>query len=218
MELEAQFARKANTPHDAAINIGDAAATPAREVAKLTPGDALGSSVAGFSSSVAISGDTAVVGASTDDDAGTDSGAAYVFTGSDGGWSQQAKLTADDANTGDNFGFSVAINSDTAVVGAPFRDDAAFDSGSAYVFVRTGGGWSQQAKLAASDAATRHGNFGESVAIDGDTIVVGPNNQDAGALVGVAYVFVRTGGSWNLQATIAAADETSGGPRCRDWR
>ena len=163
MELEAQFARKANTPHDAAINTGDAAATPAREVAKLTPGDALGSSVAGFSSSVAISGDTAVVGASTDDDAGTDSGAAYVFTGSDGGWSQQAKL-------------------------------------------------------AASDAATRHGNFGESVAIDGDTIVVGPNNQDAGALVGVAYVFVRTGGSWNLQATIAAADETSGGPRCRDWR
>ena len=112
--------------------------------------------------SVAISGETVVVGAPVDDGAaGIDQGSAYVFVRSGGVWSQQQKLEASDAAEGDLFGYSVAISGETVVVGAPFDDGAAgIDQGSAYVFVRSGGVWSQQQKLEASDAAAFDG-FGD---------------------------------------------------------
>src|SRR6185503_19688910 len=137
---------------------------------KLTASDALAGDEFGYS--VAVSGDTAVVGARSDSDAGTFSGSAYVFVRSAGVWSQQQKLTASDAAAGDFFGFSVAVSGDTAVVGAIFDDDAGSGSGSAYVFVRSAGVWSQQQKLTASDAAASD-SFGASVAVSGDTAVVG---------------------------------------------
>ena len=107
-----------------------------------------------------------------------------------GGWFQQAKLTASDAAGGELFGSSVALDGDTAVVGANFDSDAGFASGSAYVFVRSSGAWSQQAKLTAS-AAAMGDQFGKSVSISGDTVVVGANGDDtaAGADAGSAYVF-----------------------------
>ncbi len=100
------------------------------------------------------------------------SGSAYVFTRSGGVWSQQAKLTASDPAAFDEFGYSVAVSGDTAVIGAYGDDDGGSDSGSAYVFTRTGGVWSQQAKLTASDAAASDW-FGWSVAVSGDTAVIG---------------------------------------------
>ena len=105
---------------------------------------------------MALSGDTALVGAFPEDGpAGEAQGSAYVFTRSGTVWSQQAKLTASDAAAFDYFGFSVALSGDTALVGTPF-DDALlpfWDYGAAYVFVRSGTVWSQQAKLTAADDA-----------------------------------------------------------------
>ena len=105
--------------------------------AKLTASDAAAGDR--FGTSVAVSGDTAVVGAYFDDDAGSSSGSAYAFVRTGGVWMQQAKLTASDAAANDQFGYSVALSGDTAVVGAYQDDDAGSNSGSAYVFVRTGG-------------------------------------------------------------------------------
>ncbi len=159
-----------------------------------------------FGVSVAVDGDTAVIGAYGNDDAGPESGSAYVFVRNGTTWSEQAKLTASDAATYDRFGDSVAADGDTAVIGAPLDDDAAPESGSAYVFVRNGTTWNEQAKLTASDAATSD-VFGESVAVDGDTAAIGsPLDDDAGFDSGSAYVFVRSGTTWNEQAKLTASD------------
>jgi len=179
-----------------------------RRGAKFTASDAAAGD--NFGSSVAFSGDTAVVGAYLDNDGGTDSGSAYVFVGSGGVWTQQAKLTAADAAAADLFGYSVALSGDTAVVGALYDDDGGTDSGSAYVFVRSGGVWTQQAKLTAADAAAGDW-FGYSVALSGDTAVVGAHqDDDGGTTSGSAYVFVRSGGVWTQQAKLTAADAAAG--------
>ena len=136
-----------------------------------------------------ISGDTAVVGAILDDDNGSASGSAYVFTRTGTTWTEEAKLTASDAAFDDVFGESVTVSGDTAVVGAPGDDDAGTNSGSAYVFTRGGSTWTQQAKLTASDAAFGD-SFGASVTVSGDTAVVGARgDDDAGSASGSAYVF-----------------------------
>jgi hypothetical protein len=160
-----------------------------------------------FGTSVALSGDTAVVGAPFDDDAGSASGSAYVFVRSGTRWSQQQKLTASDAAPNDDFGLAVAVSGDTAVVGAIGDDDAGRDSGAAYVFVRSGTRWRQQQKLTASDAASSD-LFGNSVAVSGDTAVVGARGDDdaGGVNSGAAYVFVRSGTRWSQQQKLTASD------------
>jgi len=155
-----------------------------------------------FGASVAISGDLALIGADLDDDAGDRSGSAYIFARSGQTWSEQAKLTALDAEKWDQFGSSVAASGNTAVVGAPGDDDRGTGSGSAYVFIRNGDTWIQQAKLNALDAAEWDG-FG-SVAISGDTVVVGASGS------GSAYVFVRSGTTWIQQAKLRAPDAAAG--------
>ncbi len=176
--------------------------------AKLTAADAAADDNFGYS--VALAGDTAVVGAYLDDDAGSDSGSAYVFARSGTSWAQQAKLTAADAAADDRFGVSVSTSGDTAVVGAYWDDDAGSDSGSAYVFARSGTNWTQQAKLTAADAAAGD-SFGVSVSLSGETAVVGAVfDDDAGASSGSAYVFVRSGTNWTQQAKLTAADAAAG--------
>ena len=107
------------------------------EAIKLTASDAAARDR--FGHSVSISGDTAVIGADGDDDAGTQSGSAYVFRYDGIGWVQQAKLTASDGAARDYFGTAVSISGDTAVIGAERDDDAGTHSGSAYVFVGVSG-------------------------------------------------------------------------------
>ncbi len=159
-----------------------------------------------FGGSVAFSGDTALIGARRADGNGDDSGAAYVFWRSEAGWSQQARLQADDGAAGAEFGYSVALCGDTAVIGAARDDHSGEDSGSAYVFTRSGSGWSQQAKLVAADGAAGD-VFGISVAISGDTVVIGADlDDDDGENSGAAYVFTRSKGKWNQQAKLTAAD------------
>jgi len=172
-----------------------------------------GGSVEYLGCSVAVSGDTALVGAVGDSTAsGLNAGSVYVFIRSGSTWSLQSHLMASDATGGDNFGYSVAISGDTALVGAYYDDTSAGeDSGSAYVFIRSGSSWSQQAKLTASDAAASD-TFGTSVALSGDTALIGAYNDDipAGTDAGSAYVFTRTGSSWSQQAKVTASDAASG--------
>lgn len=177
------------------------------ERAKLLANDGATSDQFGYA--LAISGETAVVGAPFDDTApNVNQGAAYVFVFSGGNWIQQAKLTANDGATSDEFGFAVAISGDTIVVGA-HEDDIGTNSnqGSAYVFVRAGGVWTQQQKLTASDGAASD-DFGFAVATSGETVVVGARTDDIGAETnqGSAYVFVRSGGAWAQQQRLIAND------------
>jgi nucleoside-specific outer membrane channel protein Tsx len=175
------------------------------EVAKLTASD--GAAGDRFGTWVAISGGLVLAGAPLDDDDGEDSGSAYVFDGS-AGWSEVAKLTASDGATGDQFGVSVAISGDLAVVGALFDDDKGDDSGSAYVFDASTG-WSQVAKLAASDGATGD-QFGVAVAISGDLALVGAFVADGnGENSGSAYVFDGSAG-WSEVAKLTASDGAPG--------
>ncbi len=177
------------------------------EQAKLTASD--GAAFDAFGGSVSLDGDTALVGATGDDDAGSASGSAYAFIRDGSGvWTEQAKLTASDAETGDSFGASVALDGDTALVGAHRDDDGSLDSGSAYVFTRDGAGvWTEQAKLTASDAAG-FDRFGVSVALDGDTALVGAwLDDDAGSQSGSAYTFTRAApGVWTEQSKLTASD------------
>ena len=131
-----------------------------------------------------------------------DSGAIYPVTIDP--WLVQAKLTASDGIVGDQFGMSVALSGNTAVVGARYQNGWI---GAAYVFVRNGTSWTQQAKLTASDG-TPLDYFGQSVAVSGDTAVVGAWGKDGDT--GVAYVFVRNGTAWTQQAKLTASDRQGG--------
>jgi len=194
---------------DGGMNSGSAyvfvrSGTTWTQQAKLTASDAAAGDI--FGHNVVISGDTAILGAYLDDNPGIDSGSAYVFVRSGTTWTQQAKLTASDAAAGDEFGHNVAISGETAVVGAEEDDDGGFFSGSAYVFVRSGTTWTQQAKLTASDAAPID-RFGHGVSISGDTAIVGSYLDDDGGMdSGSAYVFVRSGTTWTQQAKLTASD------------
>jgi hypothetical protein len=161
--------------------------------------------------SVDVSGDTIVTGSYANDAAGPDSGAGYVFFRTGTSWAQQAKLVPTDALGGDGIGYSVAIDGNTVVIASVADDGAGQDSGSAYIFVRDGSDWSQQAKLVADDAAA-FDNFGTWVDIDGDTVVVGAagDNEGPDFNTGSAYVFTRTGTVWTQQAKLVAPDAAAG--------
>ena len=171
-----------------------------------------------FGRSVAVSGDSVVAGAYGDDDSGGASGSAYVFDKPVGGWSgtltEDAKLLASDGAAVDYFGWHVAVSGSYVVVGAYYDDDNGSASGSAYVFVEPGGGWSgtlnEDDKLLPSDGAGSD-YFGWSVAVSGDSVVVGAYyDDDSGSGSGSAYVFVEPGGGWsgtlNEDAKLLASD------------
>ncbi len=195
-----------------------------------------------FGIAVAILGDTVVVGAhgeasnatgingSQSDNSAKAAGAAYVFVRSGSNWSQQAYLKASNTNADDSFGCAVTMSGDTVVVGAHGEDSSAIgvngnqsdnsaaDAGAAYVFVRSGTSWSQQAYLKASNTNATD-LFSLSVAISGDTVVVGANQEASNAIgvngnqsnnsasyAGAAYVFVRSGTSWSQQAYLKASN------------
>lgn len=174
-----------------------------------------------FGVDVAISGDTVVVGKYQDNTLGNGSGSAYIFERNQGGpnqWGQVAKLTAHDADANDQFGYSVAIEGDTVIIGAWADNNGATDTGSAYVFNRNQSGpnqWGQVAKLVANDAAAND-FFGVDVAIKGDTIVVGAyKDDDKGSESGSIYIFDRYQGGpnqWGQAAKVTASDGAT-----EDW-
>ncbi len=192
----------------------------------------------GFGEHVAIDGDTVLIGApyedsngsSQSDDSVSNAGAAYVFTRSGVTWSQQAYVKSPNPDLVDYFGVGIDISGDTAVVSAKNEDSNATgvngnsadntvtDSGAAFVFTRSGVTWSQQAYLKASNTESNDW-FGQSVGIDGDTIVVGAPGEDSNGAgqadnsvtsAGAAYVFTRSGITWSQQAYLKAANTTFG--------
>ena len=175
--------------------------------AELTASD--GATGDGFGISVALSGNTAVVGAfSHQAGPNANQGAAYVFVQNGGTWSQQDELTASDGGANDHFGGSVAISGDTVVVGA-FHHNVGSNAGqgAAYVFVKSGEAWIQQAELTSSDGGAGDA-FGSSVAISGGTVVVGAYLRTIGSNAGqgATYVFVQSGTTWSQQAELTASD------------
>jgi hypothetical protein len=195
-----------------------------------------------FGGSVAISGDTLIVGAPTEASAATGvngnesdnsaikSGAAYVFVRTGSTWTQQAYLKASNTQAGDRFGQQVALSGDTAAISAIFEasaatgingnqaDNAASKSGAVYVFVRSGGTWSQQAYVKASNTQADD-DFGWSIALSADTLAVaadfeassatginGDQTNNASPHSGAVYVFFRNGTTWAQQAYLKASN------------
>jgi hypothetical protein len=192
--------------------------------------------------SVAMAGDTMVVGApgegsnaagvngSQSNDSAPGAGAAYVFVRLGTNWQQQAYLKASNPEAGDNFGHAVAISDHTIVIGAPNESSSATGvngdpsnnsapgSGAAYVFVRSGTNWVQQAYLKASNTGSAD-YFGTAVTIADDTVVIGASQErsaasgvngnqhdDSAFAAGAAYVFVRNGTNWTQQAYLKASN------------
>jgi len=186
------------------VTVKTTAPLQGEQVAALVPGGLETEDYFGYS--VAISGTQAVVGAYGNDDNGNASGAAYVYEDSGAGWVEVAQLNADDAAAGDLFGYSVAIDNGTVVVGAHGDDDNGGASGSVYLFEDNGSGWTQIAKLTSSDGAAGD-YFGAAVAIGDSAVLVGAyGDDDAGSKSGSAYVFQNTGSSWEEVAKLAGAD------------
>jgi hypothetical protein len=159
-----------------------------------------------FGAACDLDGATLIVGAPSHDPFGTFDayGSAYVFERAATGWAQQAVLASSSTDAGDRFGYAVALQGDLAVVGAPFEDNpGATASGAVYVFQRNGGLWSEAARLTANDPTT-FDHFGASVALDGGTLAVGAelDNAGGGSFSGSAYVFVHSGGAWMQQAKL----------------
>jgi hypothetical protein len=179
--------------------------------AKLTAAD--GAAGDFFGASVSINGDTVVIGAAGKSINGnTGQGAVYVFVRSGSIWSQQAEFTGADGSASDGFGGSVSLNGDTALIGASGKTvNGNARQGAAYVFVRSGNTWSEQAELTAADGSATNG-FGGSVSLNGDSALIGaggkPVNGNSGQ--GAAYVFVRSGTIWSEQAELTAADGAGG--------
>lgn len=181
------------------------------EEAKLVAAD--GAEDDRFGWSVSVYGDRVLVGAFLADENGPDSGAAYVFRRVGGTWVEEAKLVASDGAAGAQFGSSVSLFGDTAVVGAFLDDGSQVDSGSAYVFRWDGSGWVEEAKLAPV-RLSREAHFGAAVSVFEDTVVVGAPNDRADLWdEGTAYVFRRIGGVWVEEAKLASGDVRRPGDR-----
>jgi hypothetical protein len=170
-----------------------------------------------FGWAVAIYGDTAIVAERKSDGTGT----AYIFERDLGGadnWGQVKKITAPDATDGDDFGFSVSISGDAAIIGSRGADVVNFNSGAAYIFKRNNGGadnWGHEPKIVASDAAAND-SFGQTVAMSGNTTIIGAwRDDDGGSDSGSAYIFEFNGTNWTqtekLTASDAAPDKYFGG-------
>ena len=165
-----------------------------------------------FGWALSVDGDYAIVGAYIEDTGGSNAGSAYIFYKSGTTWSQQAKIQSSDIQADDRFGVSVDIDGDYVIVGAEYEDTGGSNAGSAYVFVRSGTSWTQQAILRASDAQAddRFGGYDPTVSISGSFAVIGAHNEDAGGSnAGAAYVFSRSGSTWTEVKKIVASNPTA---------
>jgi len=169
----------------------------------LTDTDDVPNSDDGYGFSIALSGDTLVVGSMADATNGIIAGAAYVYVRAGHTWSLQQKLFATDPSPFAQFGIAVDIVGDIIVIGAHGDDDSGYQTGAAYVFRRNGTVWTQEQKLKASDEQADSA-FGLSVSLSGQTIAVGAPGESAPLFSGAVYVFVNNGTGWQQQQKIKA--------------
>lgn len=162
-----------------------------------------------FGAAVAVDGDTIVVGA-PDVDA-TDPGEVFVYRRTSGTWSQEAYLTSQGLPDGAVFGAAVDIDGDRVAVGAPHAETGQLnDDGKAYVFLRSGTSWTQEDELGVNAVLMGQDWFGRSVALDGDTLVVGAAGPSLSGPFGTVYVFNRSGSSWNEAAVLSQSSPFGG--------
>jgi len=165
-----------------------------------------------FGLSVSISGNVAIVGACFASPGGIiNAGKAYIFRYNGTSWVQEAILTASDKAESDNFGYSVSISENVAIIGARSADPGGTtDAGKAYIFRYNGTSWIQEAILTASDKAA-YNYFGISVSISGNVAIVGACYADPGGLsdAGKAYVFRYNGTSWVQETILTASDKAA---------
>lgn len=159
-----------------------------------------------FGTSLAYDGNALVVGASSATHAEVGAGAVYVFTNTAGGWVETTKLVASDAGRFDSFGIAVDIDGNSIVVGADRDDDHGYNSGAAYLFVRTPDGWSEAAKFASADSKQADG-FGNPIRIQDRTVAVTRGYDDVHDLEpGAVYVFTTAGNQVREIGRITAGD------------
>ncbi|MBN1627070.1 MAG: PASTA domain-containing protein, partial [Deltaproteobacteria bacterium] len=163
-----------------------------------------------FGNSVSLDQGYAVVGAYANSDKGYQAGAAYIFRREGESWIEQLRLDADDLEENDNFGKSVSISGEYAIVGAYGDDDLGTDSGAVYIFKRSGDLWSLQDKITAPNG-NNEDHFGASVSVSGDLLLIGAEGDDENGTiliegeayyyspVGAAYIYKRYGSSWIMQ-------------------
>jgi len=177
------------------------------EQARLIASD--GNNLDFFGSSVSIDGDYAVIGAYEKEIGyNTCQGEAYIFHRSGTSWAEQKIIVLPDGGSYDRFGYSVSISGEYVLIGASIKDVGTNNNqGKAYIYLRSGTNWTQQATLISSDGCADD-HFGESVSIDGVYAVIGANNKEIGdnGYQGKAYVFCRVGTTWSEQAQLSASD------------
>jgi uncharacterized repeat protein (TIGR01451 family) len=177
---------------------------------KLTP---VGSEAASFDrmgQAVAVSGNTAVVGAHLATESGlNDAGTAYVFLRNGASsWTRQQKIAHPNPAANDLFGNAVAISGETMAVAAILDDEvSAANAGAVYIFTRNSNTWTLQQRVIASDPSV-DGGFGRSIALDGNTLLVGAHRANSGK--GAAYTFTRSGSVWTQQQRLVSSDGLAG--------
>jgi hypothetical protein len=173
----------------------------AHQVGTLHPSSAFLDDFSG--TAVAVDGDTVVVGIPGDDDVAQDAGAVAVFVEVGGAWVEQALLRPADLTGSAAFGSSLDLSADLLVVGAPEDDAGAADGGSVYVFRRTGGVWTEEAKLRPASPGLL-ARFGSSVSLSGTSLAVGSPGRFVGGafLTGAVYVYDSADGPWTEQAEL----------------
>jgi len=175
------------------------------QTATLSPSTSTAQAYFGVRTAINTSGDRLVVSAYGDDRNGENAGAVYIFEWQNG-WSQTAVLTPSDGAPNDHFGSAIDIHDETIVVGAFGADDGGTDTGAAYVFNRTNTGWTETAKLTASDRS-KQDFFGWMTAIHSDTILVGAYREDGrGVNAGAAYIYQLQDGAWTEVSKLTADD------------
>jgi hypothetical protein len=199
-----------------------------------------------FGDSLALEGEVLAVGAwnesssargvdgEQEDESAPGSGAVYVFRRADGAWQQEAYLKASNTETGDSFGYGVALSGDTLAVGAIHEDSAAqgvggdqddntvINTGAVYVFRHSGTAWQQEAYIKASNPGIGD-DFGQSLALEGDALAVGAPREasaaqgvngdqadDTAPSSGAVYVFRRAGTTWQQEAYVKASNPGTG--------
>lgn len=188
------------------------------QVAKIIPSD--GQPGDRFGYAVDIKDTNLIVGAVPSTDTPTTPGYVYIFSRSGSTWSQQIKLFASDSSTGDQFGHSVAIDGDYAIVGAPNNDTTGYGgpAGAAYLYYKNEGGlnnWGEQKKFWPTVGGTSV--MGHSVDIEGSRAVCGSYSEPTGggfpyipSNTGAAYIYTRSGIVWSIEQKITASDSLEG--------
>ena len=174
--------------------------------AKIVPKDLVGSDA--FGEAVSLDENTLAVGAPAHTHSGVRfAGAVYIFMREGDRWEQQAKLTADDPGKSAQFGSCISLSFNTVVVGAPLHDtERGKDAGAAYIFVRNGGRWKQQARLTSKDAKAGD-RFGTGVATTGRSAIVGaPFRLEGAPGSGAAYSFISVDGKWEEKVKVTPDD------------